>query len=477
LLLAIVLLASILRLAQLDSVPAGLYSGEAINGSTALEVIRTGEYRVYYREDNGREGLFVAVLTMVLRLIPLDEPWVLRLAPAAMGILTVPGLYLLGKELFSRPAGLFAAFFLASSFWHVVFSRIAFRAIFAPLLSVWAIYFLLVALRPGQPALRARGSAALAGLLFGLGFYTYIAYRVSPLLLLVFVPLFWNQRAVALTFLGSAFAVASPIGWFFLQHPEEFSRRASQVSLLVSPEPLVTLIKNVLLTVAMLFVYGDTNWRHNLRAHPELFAPVAILLVVGLVAGIQRLRPRRPIVGAADAETFAFRLVFAWMAIGFLPVALTGEGTPHAMRSIFMIPAVFLLAGVGAARVWHALERQSARRAVAVTAALAVLITVHVSVTYFMLWGRHPQVAEAFAAGDVAVARAINALPPELPKYVVVEPLDRDVNDLPFAAYPVMFMTRTYTQAERAGRRITYLRPDQVDQIPAGAATFYVTGR
>lgn len=78
----ILIIAATLRLYDLKNTPPGLYAAEAINGSTALEVIRTGKYRVYYPEDQGREGLFVAILTVFLRWLPTHEPWVLRLPPA-----------------------------------------------------------------------------------------------------------------------------------------------------------------------------------------------------------------------------------------------------------------------------------------------------------------------------------------------------------------------------------------------------------
>ena len=65
----------------------------------------------------------------------------------------------------------------------MLFSRLALRAIGAPLFAVWTLFFLLDAIR------RARGFASpylaqsiVAGFLCGLGFYTYIAYRVTPVL-------------------------------------------------------------------------------------------------------------------------------------------------------------------------------------------------------------------------------------------------------------------------------------------------------
>jgi hypothetical protein len=70
----------------------------------------------------------------------------------------------------------------------VLFSRLGLRAIGAPLFAVWTLYFLLDAMRRTRDGKPAIARIALAGFLCGLGFYTYIAYRVTPALaLLVFV--------------------------------------------------------------------------------------------------------------------------------------------------------------------------------------------------------------------------------------------------------------------------------------------------
>jgi uncharacterized membrane protein len=111
-----------------------------MNGSNALEAITTNRYHVFYPENNGREGLFINLQAQFLRiLIPLNnnlpEPWMLRIPSTLIGSLTILGIYFLGKELFSRRVGLFASLFTATSFWHLNFSRIGFRAILAPLLS------------------------------------------------------------------------------------------------------------------------------------------------------------------------------------------------------------------------------------------------------------------------------------------------------------------------------------------------------
>src|SRR3989344_915690 len=145
----ILALAAFLRLWQLPTVPPGLYPDEAANGNNAVEALHTGNFSAFYPENNGREALFINVQALSIALFG-PEPWALRLVSAFVGILTVAAVFFLARELF-RPApgaperrwlgipehdliGLAAAFFVATSFWHLNFSRISFRAISVPLL-------------------------------------------------------------------------------------------------------------------------------------------------------------------------------------------------------------------------------------------------------------------------------------------------------------------------------------------------------
>ncbi|HEV3201887.1 MAG TPA: glycosyltransferase family 39 protein, partial [Bryobacteraceae bacterium] len=130
LLLLILSIAGFLRLYRFTTIPPGLYRDEAMNGSNALEVLETGRFQVFYPENGGREGLYINVATVFISVCG-NKAWVLRLPAAIFGILTVWGVYLLVAELASVETALLAAFFLATCFWHIDFSRIAFRAIAA----------------------------------------------------------------------------------------------------------------------------------------------------------------------------------------------------------------------------------------------------------------------------------------------------------------------------------------------------------
>ena len=102
-----------------------------MNGNNAMEALRTHDFKVFYPENNGREGLMIAVQAAFLRvLLPLNHdrprPWMLRLPNAFFGTLTVLTVYLLASILLGEAVGFLSAFLLATSFWHILISRTAF---------------------------------------------------------------------------------------------------------------------------------------------------------------------------------------------------------------------------------------------------------------------------------------------------------------------------------------------------------------
>src|SRR3989344_5054666 len=65
--LLIIIVAAIFRFQNITSAPPGLYPDEAMNGNNALQAIDTGDYKVFYPENNGREGLFINIQVLSLK--------------------------------------------------------------------------------------------------------------------------------------------------------------------------------------------------------------------------------------------------------------------------------------------------------------------------------------------------------------------------------------------------------------------------
>lgn len=478
----ILIIASFFRLYNLKNVPPGLYPDEAMNGNNALEAIATGEYKWFYPENNGREGLFINIQALAVKTFG-NEPWVLRLAAAIFGILTVLGVYFLTKELFKNHEkkeviALLAMFFTATGFWAILLARIGFRANMAPFFLVWDSYFAFLCfnrVRDNLPAAKWVWPAISAGLALGLGFHSYIAFRATPLVIFaVFLLYFFSlpagrpRKNIFLAFLMIAFvalAAFAPLAFYFLKNPQDFFGRTTQVSVFAGPAPAKDLSLNILKTFAMFNFAGDYNWRHNYSGRPELFWPVGIFFLAGFFLGLRAFYLKFSPAFRKDEKYFpAFVFLFSWLAVTALPVVISNEGIPHALRAIIMIPAVFILAALGCWWIYETLlEPQLAKRPKYKVLALFVfffffiLLAVEPFNTYFLKWAKNPNTAGAFAKNYVEIGRELNTLPKELPKCAVITGGGVLVRGVPMPSQTVMFITDTFTPEKQLAKNFSYV--------------------
>jgi 4-amino-4-deoxy-L-arabinose transferase-like glycosyltransferase len=450
-LVGILFLASAFRFYQLDSIPPGLFFDEAIDGNQALESWRTGHFKVFYPENTGREGLFIWLAAVPLTLFG-NEPWALRSVSAVAGMLTVCGLYALANLLFGWRIAILSSALMATSFVHILLSRVAFRAILAPLCLVWALYFYY---RGRQQS--SMFHFAIGGFFVGLGLYTYTAFR--PMLLLFALLWIWDLRErpwrkPLFIFAGAGFLLALPLGIYALEHPNEFWGRTSEVSLLAAERPLAEFRENLAKTAGMFHVSGDTNGRHNLPPAPLLPVTVGMFFLAGfavLASHVIRTHgePRR---------LALFEL--AWFGIALLPTILS-QAAPHFLRAIQVVPIVYLIAGQGLWAIWEFLEAHVPRMRQWASVALGgvlLLITVFEGKKYFVDWGRHPQLPTIFIADYVELGRKLNALPRTQSIYIYVPDSHfLKINGISTLAQPVMFITDTFTPEQQGERNIFYV--------------------
>lgn len=346
--LLIIAIAIFLRFYQLGSLPPGLHPDEAANGLDIIRMIEKGDFRVAYDTNGPREALFFYLQGIFVFLGAVTKwaflnftPLSLRIAPAIIGVITVWGTYLLSKELFSKNIGLFASAAMAVSAWHIQFSRNGFRAIMVPMCLVFLFYFFIRAYRGGKIK-----DYICAGVFLALGFYTYLAFRMVPLILgalLLYIFIF-NRKFLAknkknIMIFAAAFLVAMiPMFIHFIRVPEDILGRASTSIFnkeLNGGSPLWTLFENKIKTIAMFNFNGDPNFRHNLGGTPMLDIITGILFWIGAVISLVKIK---------KIEHF---LLLTWFAAMTLPEILTAEGIPHALRLVGVIPVVFIWISLG----------------------------------------------------------------------------------------------------------------------------------
>lgn len=472
----VVAIAALSRFYALNRIPPGIYPDEAIKGNEGLEAVQTADFKIFYPENNGREGLWINLVGLSVSAFG-NNQHALRLWSALLGTLTVLAVYLLARSIFSDRVALFASWFTATSFWHLNFSRIAFRAILVPLLVTASLYFLIRAWQKSKE--RTAGFrvsfliAAIGGGLYGLGFHTYIAFRVTPLLIapyLVLAYLEWRGRhpagrwlALTGTWLATAILVALPIGFYFLRHPQDFLGRAGGVSIFSAERPLREFGRVLWQTAGMFHVRGDCNWRHNLACAPQVALPVGVLFALGAALAVRKT------IRKGEGKPAA-ALLLVWLIVLLIPELLTREGTPHALRAIGVIPAVFLLAALGADALWSKLDRKAWRGAFLAALLLTGAFEFY---RYFGVWAGRPETAGAFTQHLVRIGQHLNALPPTTPRYVIVNEdgvlvphrnPDGKTKFIPMPAETVMFVTKN-------GAPATYLLSEDLDHaiLPSGS--------
>ncbi len=482
-------LAAFFRFYRLDSTPPGLYPDIAINGNDAIQSLQSGDFKLFYSENNGREGLMMWLIAGSFSLFGVSVLSI-KLVAAAAGILTVLGVYLFCRELFAKRnefAALLAGFFLAVLFWHVDFSRIGFRVILMPLAMVFSFYFFVRGFRTKRTY-----NHLLAGIFFAAGFYTYTGFRLAVILLFValagWLIYYWKANLklkyakMAAVLLLTIFAVAAPIGWYFVNHPGDFFGRTAQTSVFSDANPLLALGKSLGLHLAMFNVYGDGNWRHNYAGAPELFWPVGLLFLIGLAYSVRQLYR------SAKQKEFAMEfnshlLLLAWFFVMLLPGVLTIEGIPHALRTFGVIPPTVIFAGLGGWLAYNYLARFVKSRAALAGIGLLFLLAVagQSYYKYFTLWANDKNVSDAFTTIFYSEGKLLSDLSGNADTVVVVNEPGVPVpfpGGIPMPAQTIIFVERADCFAREGFGDdrcdVPYSRfvlPEKINEIKIGRKT------
>jgi 4-amino-4-deoxy-L-arabinose transferase-like glycosyltransferase len=429
LLIITLFIAAFLRLWQLDALPPGLHYDEAADTIIAQQIARGESAPIFVAAYTGKEVLFFYWAAAWMKLIG-PTIFAMRLAAAMLGILTVAVTYWTTRELFAScllppaskmqvaggkiVAGL-ALMFIATSFWHVLMSRLGFRSISEPLIQALALAALFRGLR-----LNRWIWIVIAGALVGLNLYTYLAARLFPVAIaavfLFLIALDRGQRrrrlAQFLVVTGMALLVFAPLGLYFLDNPSAFLTRIQQVA--PQARQASALLENIGRALGMFFLSGDSYIRFNLPARPLFSIVWGVFFIIGLttaVVGVFRGRTvwRKTAYFSAIATTF----------IMLLPTALAvNEITPSNLRAIGMMPLVFVFPALG---TWWLIKRMKdeggrmklwLRRPQALPAiGLVVLMvgSVETGIVYFGQYVREPQLYMQ-SDGDLAdIARWLNA--------------------------------------------------------------------
>lgn len=197
----------------------------------------------------------------------------------------------------------------------------------------------------------------------------------------------------------------------------------------------------------MFNIAGDFNWRHNLTGSPQLWWPVGILFLIGIWKSLKKLQ-------------WPYSFVLLWFITMLLPVAVSNESLPHALRAIILIPPAMIFAALGLNWLWENVKPQF-RIFIYIFLATAVLQAYS---QYFLHWAPNFNVHQAFQTEITEKARWLKAEPKDIKKYVVTDAVDQaDTTGTPMSFQPIVFITDTFYSQKQAEKNIYYISLKNLD--------------
>lgn len=415
LVIGLTVLAGLLRLPRLETLPAGIYGDEGEFGAIALAISQGEGPPPFGVAFLGDPALYVHVLApFVAWMGPTMEA--IRLPSALVGVATVPLFYGLARNLFGRFAATLAALLLATSAVHIHFSRLALNVIWVPFFTCLSLWLLKRGLDE-----RRESWFLLAGIAGGIGFYFHFGARlIVPMMVLILVTESvikrdaWRQWLRATGFvLGGALLALSPLLANLSNTPELLNAHTNRRGIWNHWQTLADRYETVPANKAgilweqiertfLAFVaepdsrYGAVTYRF--MDQPLLPAVIAALAIVGILVLCLRWRSE------------AARITLVWIVVPCAFASILTDVAGQAHRLLNPTLAMLLAAAVTFDAIRPYLRKRLGARATAV--ALACLMVAPL-IAGFADGYRYlrPGATDEFGVPGTAQARCLAALP------------------------------------------------------------------
>ncbi len=233
-----------------------------------------------------------------------------------------------------------------------------------------------------------------------------------------------------------ALIVMLPLGIYFAQNPEQFSRRFASTSIFDDASPVNALATSIAGNLAQ-FVVPDAGYQskhYNLPGKPIFDLFLAPWFLGGMVIALTRLRQAQ------------YRFLLLWFSVMCVPAFLTADMIPKGVRVFGVVPGVFVF--IALAMDWL-IERATGgalREAIATTnrarlnrmevappnpfamtlvAGVMALSFIGSAIwtthDYFVAWANLPELPRAFDVDVAQVADFINHQSPDTRIYISQE--------------------------------------------------------
>lgn len=369
-LVAIIIVAAILRLWMLGEYPIHLTNDEAAIGYNAYSILKTGKDEhgeflpiIFKSFGDWKPGLYIYMTVPSVAVFGLSE-FSVRLPSALLGIVAVFLVYKLGERLFDDKVGLFSALALAILPWHIHFSRGAWEANLALTLVAAGILSFFKSSERGR-------NIIFSAIFFSLSLWAYQSAKLASLIVLLGLVLFYyksllslNKRSLAIALvLGTLIAIPIALSLFNgkagrveIMSVFSYTRPSEYIQETVFDQEEVTkdsltyvlfhsealnlfrgILGRYLNYVSAKFLVFEGDWSNPRHTSVEVGYLLYVSVLV-LPLGLYRL------VRSKTTKETVFVLFL--LAFSHIPAALTRDSA-HGVRSLGMVLPLSLVLGNG----------------------------------------------------------------------------------------------------------------------------------
>jgi 4-amino-4-deoxy-L-arabinose transferase-like glycosyltransferase len=346
----VILITAFFRFYLLNQVPGEMFSDHAEKLLDVLDIF-DGKTPIFFVRNTGREAIQFYLTAAIIKFFNTGITFTsLKLGTTFLGFSTLPFIYMLGKQLFNKWVGIFAAFFAGIAYWPNVISRVGLRFPLYPLFAAITLYLLFKGLEE-----KKYNQLLLSGLFLGLGLHGYSPIRIVPILVaIIFFIFIINNKSrtnrvfalhgfCLLTF--SAFIFFLPLLRYVIENPESFNYRAlTRLTSMENPingSVLVIFISNLLKSLIMFFYKNGVVWVNSIPNRPAFDVVSAVFFLYGLIILIKRFGKTKSWQELSLLISIPILMLPSIMALAF------PQENPALNRSGAVIVPVFIIIGLG----------------------------------------------------------------------------------------------------------------------------------
>jgi hypothetical protein len=378
------------RFYRLDGVPIEPFSDHAEKLLDVSDLLQ-GKTHIFFERNTGREFIQFYWTALMAFLFNTGLTFIsLKIGTVLIGLLTLPYIYLLGKELGGPRVALFALILAGVAYWPNTISRIGLRFPLYPAFVAPTLYYLIKGLRTQK-----RNQFILAGIFLGLGLHGYSPFRFEPFVVIAAVALYLlhkqavGRRKQVLILFGilvlTSFLVFLPLFRYALEHPGMFAERSlTRLTDQEHPLPIqewcpvagntataaCIFASNTFKAMMMFFWDNGSIWVHSVPGRPALDIAAAVLFAFGYIFLLVRY-----IIKRRWQDIFLLVAVPLLLMPSILSLAFPDEN-PSLNRTGGALVVVFVIAAIALDGVYTALRGVDSgrlRRVLAVSGVAIIL--------------------------------------------------------------------------------------------------------